>query len=402
VGSQAGYDKVIHALLADLTCKDEQRRLRAVIALHRLGRKAATALPALVRAFAEDSSADVRAGAGETLRALGSDSLPYLIPLLGRSNPRTRRATVRLVGEIGSPKPAALLVRLAADPDPDLRADVMEALGLIGDPSTLPVVLRAMKEDRSLEVRRSAVWALGHFRPTPPIAIKSLVALVAAPAGGVEADELAPRAAAALAEIGRPAVPHLIPLLGVSGNSTIVRRRVLSALRWMQSEAEAAVPALTRVLTDDPDLDVRRRAADVLARVGPRARAAIPGITRALRDENPVLRVSAASALLAIEPNNPSGLQILTSALKAKDAEARTLAFFELGALGPRASLAVPSLLSALGDREPTVRAMAAYALGAVGGASPDVLSALTRASKDDDETVRGAARDALQRLRRR
>ena len=58
------------------------------------------------------------------------------------------------------------LVRYAQDPEPQVRIDVAEILGLAGDPAALPM-LDSLAKDESPEVARTAARALDHLRRPP-------------------------------------------------------------------------------------------------------------------------------------------------------------------------------------------------------------------------------------------
>ena len=57
-------------------------------------------------------------------------------------------------------------MRQAQDPDPRVRADVVDVLGLTRNPAVLPLA-EAMAKDADQQVARAAERAVARLRPTP-------------------------------------------------------------------------------------------------------------------------------------------------------------------------------------------------------------------------------------------
>jgi HEAT repeat protein len=113
------------------------------------------------------------------------------------------------------------------------------------------------------------------------------------------------------------------------------------------------VPALCRALADGEGF-VRRAAAVALGSIGPVAGAAVPALVRLLiNDPDTDVTWAAAEALRAIGAAEAAvgAVPNLVGPLRDKDGTARVAAARALGALGPVARLAVPELIRALGDR---------------------------------------------------
>ena len=226
-------------------------------------------------------------------------------------------------------------------------------------------------------------------------------------------DSVHKAAAAALGEIGAPAVPGLLAalrdaeedvrreaawVLGKIGDAAAVPGllaalhdadvdvRVAAAAALGQIGDATAVPGLLAAL-HDADVDVRWTAARALERIGDAA--AVPGRLAALGDADADVRWAAAVALGQIGDN--AAVPGLLAALGDADADVREAAAAALGEIGDAA--AVPGLLAALGDANADVREAAAAALGEIGApAVPGLLAALG----DADERVREAAAEAL------
>jgi len=190
-------------------------------------------------------------------------------------------------------------------------------------------------------------------------------------------------AAAALGQIGAPAVPGLLAALRDADAD--LRRAAAAALKQIGTPA---VPGLLAAL-GDADADVREAAAEALGQIGDAA--AVPGLLAALGDADWRVRRAAAAALGQI--GDKAAVPGLLRALRDADADVREAAAAALGEIGDAA--AVPGLLAALGDADWRVR-RAAAALGQIGApAVPGLLAAL----RDADADVREAAAAALREI---
>jgi HEAT repeat protein len=134
----------------------------------------ATALGAMARigsldaghlsAARSDPSAIVRRRAAELAPAFGSASVGPLVAALGDDDPRVVEAACFALGEIGAQAAEAVasigVVVTDAD-DPLCREAGVAALGAIGDPAGLVIILSATTDKPA--VRRRAVLALAPF-----------------------------------------------------------------------------------------------------------------------------------------------------------------------------------------------------------------------------------------------
>jgi HEAT repeat protein len=145
-------------------------------------------------------------------RALGNAPYPAAIPALQRRAAATSDAEelaevavalARLAPDSSGP----LALRLAADPDPRLRAAAARALAL-SKPATAVEPLALLAKDGDAEVRRAAIGALG------ALGSSGLAPLAAALSARRGDDEEASATARALGATGDPgALPHLASML---------------------------------------------------------------------------------------------------------------------------------------------------------------------------------------------
>jgi HEAT repeat protein len=202
------------------------------------------------------------------------DPLPDLLRTLRGAAPIDRARAARDLGRLGWLACDAIpaLVRAAADDDLKVREAAAQAVGQMG-PEALPALQRFLQHDDKY-VRRQAVWALGRLGPlarpalpdlcsalrdgdprTASGAAQALGNLGAQGADAVPALAEAMRgtnivlcrlAAKALSQIGTPALTTLIAHL--QHTDPFVRGETALALGWMGARARSAVPYLAKLV----------------------------------------------------------------------------------------------------------------------------------------------------------
>jgi HEAT repeat protein len=169
------------------------------------------------------SGDDARATAA--LTRIDADNLPTLVEVLATGHIDARWWAACALARIPNPKATTALVAAAADPDPDVRAAALHALG----------------ECRAREAVTPLLFALGDASPY-----------------------LARIATDALIQIGKPALSGLIHALEADAHAQ-VRTNAARALALIGDPS--AVPALYRALEDDSVM-TRHWAEEGLDRMG--------------------------------------------------------------------------------------------------------------------------------------
>jgi HEAT repeat protein len=181
---------------------------------------------------------------------------------LSDPNPKVRSQAARKLGEIGVAAKAAIPDLAAAlnDADDQVRFAAINALWTIGPDAAeaFPAVIGALKSDKSVEVRESAVRALADIDAN----------LAVAPTSAALTEDADPR----------------------------VRLKAAEALSKLGRHAATAIPALISAL-QDADYDVRTAAVDALAAMGSEAKSAVPAL-QAIANRNQLADPNAVNAAL--------------------------------------------------------------------------------------------------------
>jgi HEAT repeat protein len=283
----AAVPALIRALTDDSTAVVEQ----AQQTLRRIGSPAA--LPALTHALQSRNKA-IRFHAAEVLRDMGSDASPAtaaLVLLLRDRDPNIRVVGAHALGNIGSTPALQALIATLVDKSPAVRAAAVTALGSMGEGaiSSAPEI-RLRLSDRDLRVRVAAARAFWQVTGDTVEALPVLVAALKEPNAWDAALALG-----AMREAASNAVPALIEVIQREKVSRPLREMPVSALALGKIGAPA-VPGLIEVTTH-PDPRVRTSAAMALGFIGGKADAALPHLVPLLRDSNADVRRAATLAI---------------------------------------------------------------------------------------------------------
>lgn len=325
---------------------------------------------ALAEKALRDPNAEVERAAVESALALAPLNPYGVATILGKSitlsRPDVRRQIVEALGRLGDSKPAAALPALAhalKDPDAGTRAAVATAFCGIARtaPAAASPYLRIAARDEARDVRAAAAACVEQLATGDPRGGAKLATELAA------ADEAAVRAAAALS-LGRLAI----------------------------KEPELALTALFK-LVEDPDGGVRDAAVRGLTAFG-ESGAGGPGFSESKRGAEAERALGAALALgdvsqrlavvAAAARNRLTG--VLRQATTDGDESVRLQAVRAAGALAPPA---LDVVRAAVDDRAPAIRAAATRLLaGAAGGGAKEVLPIYEASLRGGDHAARLAA----------
>jgi HEAT repeat protein len=388
--TQAVPEKKVAALTAAL----DDRFLRADV-FNALAQIGAGAVPVLRKAVGH-KDAQVRREAAAVLGTLtgvgvrDAGATEDLARLLQDDNAEVRAEAAHTLNEIGPAARGALkpLVQGLRDKNPAVRLEIVRALGGIGpDAGRAAGELRAMFKEGDVALRVEVLRALGKIGPGAAVALPEALA-------ALQDEELAGEAASALSQLGKAAVPGLLPLLR---DKKDLQEQIVSILGRLGPDAGDAVPTLVDLLKEAQG-SLRLALIVALGDIGPAAKSAVPLLLPLLADKDEETRAKAALSLGRIAAEPGQVIPVLLRTLKEDKADAvRSGAALALGAFGQEAAAAVPALVPLL--REPAVRQDVATALGWIGTPPDQVLPALREALKDKDPSLRATVLRALSSL---
>ena len=142
VRSDEAIELLIHAL------GDESWRVRkaAVLLLVEYGH-IDKILPLLIESLRDDENAGMRNAAVETLERIGGDVVEPLLQYIGDEDHDLRKQIVDILGNIGDKRATPYLIKALADPDENVKSAAAENLGKIGDDEAVKSLIDSLKSD---------------------------------------------------------------------------------------------------------------------------------------------------------------------------------------------------------------------------------------------------------------
>lgn len=290
-------EKAVPALMKSLRHINPQVRGNAAEALGKMGSAASDAIAAL-EAACRDTDAGVRARAVRALAEVQPDNdigiKRVSIEALHDPDPQVRAAVVEVLAILGQPAGAIanMVLDLLDDANDKVKYQVVRAIPkLIGPtPEAIEGLTRRLLEDDSAWVREGAAEALGQLGPAAASAGPALLRV--AQTGEVSVREEAMRA------IARVQPPETSTAFQVGLLDAAEDIRVIASAGWMKAAEipEDVIPSLIDSLRD-PAVQVRANAAHALSRLASLPAEAVPRLIECARDANDGLRMNAAMAL---------------------------------------------------------------------------------------------------------
>lgn len=150
----------VESLINHLSDRDFEVRIRVIEALGEIGD--IRALEPLINLLKKGRDNRVEVFIGEALGKIGKNPVARenLITILKFTEyPNIKWAIARAFYDIKDRKVIPYLINLLNDPDPSVRAQAIATLGEIGEPGTIDLIIKALK-DFAWEVRKQAAEAL--------------------------------------------------------------------------------------------------------------------------------------------------------------------------------------------------------------------------------------------------
>jgi HEAT repeat protein len=336
--------------------KDPEKpvRLAAIQTLKKIGAASPDTIKELMNGL-KDGDVNVRKGTISVLTApdgIGPKQTPDVVAAVVDIMKREGGARASGGDVLSSPTfdPVAnsrsipALEALLTDKDDGVKQGAADALGKIGDPSAVAILIGVLHNPATTaDVRRVVIGA---------------IALIAAPSGEATLTE------------------------AINNPNDDNEARAQSAVGLGRIGTPTAIATLVKALSDD-DLNVRAAAVSALARAGnaqtggANAAAVQDQVIAALRSPSQITRLGAAQALQTIHASTANAPLIAMLADTANTEAVRAAAATALGYDGNQAAIA--PLIAALNARSGTIQAAATSALAGIGAKATDALIAVTQ-----------------------
>ena len=295
-----GPQAAVPALAQALVSRQKTIRLHAAEVLRDLGRDAAPAIPALLTLL-HDRDPGIRVVAAYTLGNVGGEpALNALTAALSDTSPLARAAAAFAIGSMGRGAEASAPNVRQRLADPDTNVRVASARALWQITGDATASVPVLIATLNRPNAWDSALALGAMREAASNAVPALINLIEREKVPRPLREM-PVSALALGQIGTPSVPALIEI--TTHRDARVRTSAAIALGFVGAKAEPAIPHLVPLLRDS-DADVRRAATLALGNIdsGQHASALVPALIRLANDEDIFLSSLAASTLERVDP----------------------------------------------------------------------------------------------------
>jgi HEAT repeat protein len=351
----------------------------------------------LVAALGDGDNTNLRNAALEALVRCGRKALSTLLEASADPDEDVRKQVVDALGGIGDEGASDRLAEMLGDPDPNVRGAAADALGAIGSARSVSALLAAAKRDEESLVRLSALCALTRMEAS--VAASDVV-------DSLEVPPLRPAAHALLGHSDDPAAVEWL-LKGVTDGSRRCREATFEALlRWVgrsdPAQAEQLIGRIREAVASAPE--ILPDAFERLSSAGLQVRLTLVQFLGLLKRPDTVIPILLAGHDEALVEVVLSTLESFGSvAEKAIDEEweslgtdSRRLSCDIMGRIGGDA--AQSRLLTTLLDPDAELRVAAARALGrrGRGSALPALVRRLETAVLDDEDEGEEGEVDAL------
>jgi len=391
-------DDVVPVFAAVLENGDDSQRYEAAEQLQAMGPWAAAAVPALIKAL-KDKEWCNRCQVAEALGEVGPQAaaaIPALTKVLQNDEDTTARSNAaEALGKIGAPEGIPVLIAALESEDDSVRFSVIDALEKLGHKAkaAVPALVRTVTNDKANGwVAASALGAIDAEGVSTPVLVEAL---------GSRDAQLRRFAAFGLRGIGRKAGAAENALHNALRDSDQGARIAAAMAYWSVSgKADEAVRVLRSDLQAPGNWMVQMWAANGLAEMGPAAKAAVPELMACLTSDTRYVVTSSAEALGRIGPDAAPAVPALTARLEASDDDYTRVCVAEaLWRIG-RAEKSLPVLRDALANScDSMAVSEAARAIGEMGPQAKKTAMLLRPLLKSSDSFVREAAAKALAQI---
>lgn len=394
---EIGNASAVESLVPLLNDEDKYVRLIVVGALGKIGD--AASVEALATAL-QDKERSVRLTAANALKKIDPNE-QYEIDLcvkdLSHPDAKIRQQSAKKLSELVPEKAQEYQMTRytndAQDPDAQVRASAVEALGATANAETVQLLITALNDNDAL-VRKNAVTALGQIvlrskdANAVNAAVEPLISLLQDKSKIVSAS-----ASTTLTEIGEPAVESLLSAVG--GDNAMVRELSVDILAKIHPENRQEYQ-LSRYIKDLKDQDVSIRANAALALGSIYDARVVEPLIAALKDVDNSVRQNATNALIIIGEPAIDGLIPL---LKSQEVSVQMHAAIALREIGLRLrdssklNPATDAIVGAFKNTDSPIHSIATQILKQLGSYA---VNSLTPLLSDGNDATRAMAATML------
>ena len=345
----------------------------------------------------------VRRAAVLALKHIGSSARSLLLAALGDPDADVRASALRAIGSF-APKDwtevLELSYRLLSDPSEFVRLEAVETVKCCAHDHKCEAVsaLTARLNDENAAVRSATISALLVLLPEANHAFLSILRCL------TDADEHVRTVAGIASHYLTPtsqdresAIEMLLQLLADRSVSEDARCDAISAIGRLGADPLLVSSKLAPCI-GDPSATIRFHVAGALRETHSMDEGVQKLLLKHLNDTDPRVRLTCAQALGVVHA--PAQDALLARLSVEADFECRFWAAWALARINPHSSEAVLVLIQALTYTNPQVRLSAAETLGQLGTSGFGALSALEKALDDEDHELRREVELAIRRIK--
>lgn len=185
---------------------------------------------ALAKLLQQTEEEDLSLMAAQALAGIGTSAVAALTELL--KTPETRLLSTKALSRMRHCETISPLLTVVKDDNPDVRANVIEALGSFHQPQIYPILVAALK-DTATKVRKEAIIALSYL--TEESAFQDTINHLTPLLYDLKL-EICQQTVIALGRIGtQEAIAVLFPVLRSPATPNELKQEIVRALGWIES-----------------------------------------------------------------------------------------------------------------------------------------------------------------------
>lgn len=220
--------------------------------------------------------------------------IPVLTALLSSEQTEVRHTSAQILGGIGPEAAAAIpqLITLLEDNIPEVRQQAIMALGAMGNAArgAIPQLATLVEPEQTSATRIAAAMTLAAIN----LDFEQWIPAVLTMFQPNRSERVQAGAVAALVNVGAPAVPYLIGVLGESDVGVL-----LFATQALSQIGESSAPATPRLIAQlhHDNWQIRQATVEALGAIGQNSEAVMQALQSAKEDSEEVVQLSATIAL---------------------------------------------------------------------------------------------------------